>query len=46
MLRCNQTHPHQEIILQFLPIYYFTPFKNTYDNTNTFLSFYDSEKVL
>ena len=47
MLRRDQTHPQQEIMLEFLPIYYFTPsLKNTNDNTNTFLSCYDSDKPL
>ena len=30
MLRRDQTHPQQEIMLEFLPIYYFTPFPQKY----------------
>ena len=26
----DQTHPQQEIMLEFLPIYYFTPFPQKY----------------
>ena len=45
MLWRDQTHPQQEIMFEFLPFYHFTPFpKNTNDNTNTFLSCYDSDK--